>query len=63
MLSWFAQNIGTILISLGLALIVLAVIGKLVRDRRRGRTSCGCNCAHCAMAGSCHAGGKKNGTR
>lgn len=62
MLVWLTQNLGTVLISLGLLLIVLAVLGKLVRDRRRGKTSCGCNCAHCAMAGSCHAVGKTDGT-
>ncbi len=54
MFAWIAENIVTILICLVLALVVTAIIVKLIRDRRKGKSSCGCNCAHCAMAGSCH---------
>ena len=56
MLNWIANNIATILISLGLLIIVFAIIVKLVKDKKKGKSSCGCNCAHCAMAGSCHKG-------
>lgn len=54
MFHWIATNIATILICLVLVAIVTAIIVKLVRDHRKGKSSCGCNCAHCAMAGSCH---------
>lgn len=54
MLAWITENIGTILISAGLLLIVVLIIVKLVRDKKKGKSSCGCNCAHCAMSGSCH---------
>ncbi|MGM9664151.1 MAG: FeoB-associated Cys-rich membrane protein [Eubacteriales bacterium] len=59
MLNWIANNIATILISLGLLLIVCAIIIKFVKDKKKGKSSCGCNCAHCAMAGSCHSNGRK----
>ena len=59
MLNWIANNIATILISLGLLIIVFAIIVKLVKDKKTGKSSCGCNCAHCAMAGSCHNNGRK----
>ncbi len=59
MLNWIANNIATILISLGLLIIVFAIIVKLVKDKKKGKSSCGCNCAHCAMAGSCHNNGRK----
>ena len=59
MLNWIANNIATILISLGLLIIVFAIIVKLVKDKKKGKSSCGCNCAHCAMAGSCHNVGTK----
>ena len=26
----------------------------LVRSRKKGKTSCGCDCGHCALHGSCH---------
>ena len=54
MLAWITENIGTILISAGLLLIVVLIIVKLVKDKKKGNSSCGCNCAHCAMSGSCH---------
>ena len=54
MLAWITENIGTILISDVLLLIVVLIIRKLVKDKKKGKSSCGCNCAHCAMSGSCH---------
>ena len=54
MLNWITDNLSTIIVSLVLILIVAASIRKLVRDKKKGKSSCGCNCAHCAMAGSCH---------
>ena len=54
MLAWITENIGTILISAVLLFIVVLIIVKLVKDKKKGRSSCGCNCAHCAMSGSCH---------
>ncbi len=54
MLAWIAENIGTILITAALVLIVALITRKLIKDKKKGKSSCGCNCAHCAMAGSCH---------
>ena len=54
MFSWIAENAGTILVCLVMIAIVAAIITSLIRCRRRGKSSCGCNCAHCSMAGSCH---------
>lgn len=53
-MSWLLANLSTILISLVILLIVVLIIVKLVKDRKKGKHSCGCDCAHCAMAGSCH---------
>ena len=52
--AWFSANIGTILAAFAVILVVAAVIRVMVKDRRAGRTSCGNNCSHCAMAGKCH---------
>ena len=54
MFAWIAENIGTILITAALVLIVALIARKLIKDKKKGKRSCGCNCAHCAMAGSCH---------
>ncbi len=59
MLIWFAKYLPTVLICAALVVVVGLIIFSLVRDKRRGKSSCGCNCAHCAMAGSCHGQKKK----
>lgn len=54
MFKWIAENIATIGLTAILALIVTLIIVKLVRDKKKGKSPCGCNCGHCAMSGSCH---------
>ncbi len=54
MLQWMEANLSTILISAVLVVIVAMIVWHLVRQKKQGKSSCGCNCAHCAMSGSCH---------
>lgn len=54
MLAWITANLVTILVCLVLLLIVMLVIAYLIRNKKRGKTSCGCDCAGCALHGSCH---------
>ena len=54
MFAWIAQNLGTILVSAVLLVIVIAIVRYLIRQKKQGRSSCGCNCAHCVMHGECH---------
>ena len=54
MLDWFAANLGTILISLVLLVIVSLIVVYLLRQKKAGKSSCGAGCAHCAMHGQCH---------
>ena len=54
MFAWIIENIATIIVSLILIAIVALIVVKLVSDKKKGKSSCGGNCAHCAMAGSCH---------
>ncbi len=42
-----------IVIAVVVLLVVLAVL-HMVRDKKKGKTSCGCNCQDCAMRGECH---------
>ncbi|MBO4927187.1 MAG: FeoB-associated Cys-rich membrane protein [Clostridiales bacterium] len=61
MITWLSENLGTIVISLVLLAIVAGIILSIWRDKKKGKSSCGCNCGHCAMSGTCHqaAGSKK----
>ncbi len=47
---------GTIAVSVALGLIVASIIIKMVADRKKGKTSCGCGNTNC---GGCSACGKK----
>ncbi len=58
-MGWFTENLGTIVVSLVLIAIVALIVGKMIRDKKKGKSSCGCGCANCAMRGSCHSTDKK----
>ena len=52
--AWLVANWGNILISLVLIAVVASIIVYLVRQKQQGKSSCGYNCAHCALHGECH---------
>ena len=54
MLAWLSENLGTIIVSLILIAVVSTVIVKMVKDKKHGKSSCGCGCENCAMHGKCH---------
>ena len=54
MFQWIAENVGTILISLLVVLLAAAAVITLRRDRKKGKSACGCRCGSCPMAGTCH---------
>ena len=47
MLAWLAENLGTIVITLILNAIVTAIVVSMIRDKKKGKSTCGCDCAHC----------------
>ena len=54
MFAWLTANLGTVLIVLVLLAVVIGIIVKLRKDKKKGVSSCGGNCAHCKMHGACH---------
>ncbi|MEE0859143.1 MAG: FeoB-associated Cys-rich membrane protein [Acutalibacteraceae bacterium] len=54
MISWFVANIGTIILCLVLVVIVALIISNMIKNKKQGKTSCGCGCQNCPMSGSCH---------
>lgn len=52
-MSWLIANMGTILVTLVLILIVAGIIHTMIRDKKQGKSTCGGNCAHCKMCTSC----------
>ena len=54
MLTWLMENMATIIISAVLVFVVAAILVSMIRGKRKGKSSCGCGCAGCAMNGACH---------
>ncbi len=62
-MAWIAQNLATILVLAVVIAVCAAIIIKLIRDKKQGKSncSCGCGCSGCPSAGICH--GSKNTTK
>lgn len=54
MIDFIINNLGTIAISILLLGIVAGIIFKLVKNKKQGKSSCGCGCSNCAMSDVCH---------
>ncbi|MBR0466786.1 MAG: FeoB-associated Cys-rich membrane protein [Clostridia bacterium] len=53
-LSFLKANIGTIVVALILIALLSLVTYKVIKDKKKGKSSCGCGCANCPMSGQCH---------
>ena len=54
MINWLAANWINILVIALVAVAVFFAARSLIKDKKACKSSCGCNCSHCAMAGKCH---------
>ena len=53
-MTWIINNIGTIFTLAVLTTAVILIIMYMRKNKRMGKTSCGCGCKNCAMRGTCH---------
>ena len=56
-------HLPTVLIIAVLALFFGLLIYSLIRDKKKGKSSCCGGCAGCAMAGQCHPQASTDGAR
>ncbi len=56
MLNFLAANLGNIIVSAILIVIVALVIANLVSKKKKGQSACGCGCgcSNCPSSGICH---------
>lgn len=54
MIEFIVNNLGTIIVAMIIAVIVAIVISLMVRNRKAGKSSCGCGCGDCPLNGKCH---------
>ena len=56
MLAWLKDNISAIIICAALIAVIAAIIAGMVKNKKKGKSACGCGCADCPMSSSCHSG-------
>ena len=54
MFQWIGENAGTVIVSIALIALVAGILVRLCKNKKQGKSSCGCNCGCCPMSGSCH---------
>ena len=54
MINYLISNIGTICVGTVLAFVLIMIVRGLIKDKKAGKSSCGCGCSSCAMSCSCH---------
>lgn len=57
---WITENLGTIIVSGVLLLVVGLILWKMHRDRKSGKGGCGCGCSTCSMRDGCGKTSKRN---
>lgn len=53
MADWLISNLSTIIVSVILAAIMGLIIFSMIKNKKKGKSSCGCNCSNCPMGGKC----------
>lgn len=51
MIEFLAANSGTVVVAVIIAAVVALIVVNMVRDRKKGKSSCGCS--NCPSAGMC----------
>lgn len=54
MFEYFLSNLGTIIIGFIVAAVTVIAVICMIRNKKRGKSSCGCGCTDCPMHGNCH---------
>lgn len=53
MLEWLAANLANLVVLALLAVVVVLVIRSMIRNRKAGKSACGCDCGSCPSACTC----------
>lgn len=54
MFGFLMENSSTILVSAVVAAILILILLKIIKDKKKGVSSCGCSCKDCPSSGMCH---------
>ncbi|HHT16908.1 MAG TPA: FeoB-associated Cys-rich membrane protein [Papillibacter sp.] len=53
-MAFIVNNLGTIIVGAVLLVIVGLIIASTVKRKKRGQSTCGCECSGCPSASVCH---------
>ncbi len=53
-MNWLIENIGSIIVVCALVAIVALIIVSNVKNKKKGKSNCGCGCSNCSLNGLCH---------
>lgn len=51
---WLSSNMSTIVVCIVLIGVVTSIIVRMIKNKKQGKSSCGCGCQNCAARSSCH---------
>lgn len=54
MIEFLKENLSTIIVGTVVFAAVALIVVNMIRDRKKGKSSCGCGCADCPSSGACH---------
>ena len=56
MFAWLMDNLATVIVFTLLLAALVPILITVIRNKKKGKSSCSCGCSGCAMEGKCHKG-------
>lgn len=53
-MTWILNNLPSLLVGAALLAVLVLIVYKLIKNKKSGKSSCGCGCSACAMRDACH---------
>lgn len=48
------MNLSTTIVLVAVVLAAVLIVRSLIKNKKQGKSSCGCGCSNCAMSEACH---------
>ena len=58
-IDWLVANGGSVAVGVVVLAVIAAIVAGMIKNRKKGKSTCGCGCASCALSGQCHANKKE----
>lgn len=54
-IDWLVANGGSVAVGVVVLAVIAAIVAGMIKNRKKGKSTCGCGCASCALSGQCRA--------